>query len=129
MTRQGRRDTLPELALRRALYARGLRYRVDVAPLPGLRRRADVVFSAARVAVFVDGCFWHSCPLHGTSPKANAAWWAVKLVDNVRRDRDTDARLVEQGWVVIRVWEHEASEDAAERIAAAVRGRPSRARK
>jgi len=101
------RDTAPELAPRRLLHARGLRYRVDTAPLPGVRRRADVVFTRARVAVFVDGCFWHSCPLHATSPKANAVWWRTKLDTTVRRDRDTDTALSEAGWLVVRVWEHE----------------------
>ncbi|GIG36289.1 hypothetical protein Cpa01nite_16700 [Cellulomonas pakistanensis] len=106
MARQGRRDTAPELALRRELHRLGLRYRVDRA-LPGMpRRRADVVFTAARLAVFVDGCFWHACPDHATQPASNAAWWREKLATNVARDRDTDARLTAQGWEVLRFWEH-----------------------
>jgi DNA mismatch endonuclease (patch repair protein) len=116
MSRQRTRDTTPEMALRRLLHARGLRYRVDL-PLPGLpRRRADITFPAQRVAVFVDGCFWHGCPEHRTEPKANAAWWAVKLHRNIERDRETDFKLRELGWTVIRIWEHEDPERAAERV-------------
>jgi DNA mismatch endonuclease, patch repair protein len=125
MARQARSGTAPEIDLRRELHRRGLRFRVDL-PLdvPDLRRRrADVVFTRRRVAVFVDGCFWHACPSHATSPKANAAWWEAKLAGNVARDRDTDARLVAAGWVVVRVWEHEAVLDAADRVEAVVRGR------
>jgi DNA mismatch endonuclease (patch repair protein) len=123
MQRQARRDTAPELALRRDLWRRDLRYRVDVAPIRGLRRRADMVFSRARVAVYVDGCYWHSCPDHATVPKANREWWVAKLEANVARDRDTDARLLAAGWEVVRVWEHESMEDAADRIEAVVRSR------
>lgn len=118
--RQPARDTAPELALRRVLHARGLRYRVDLAPLPGLRRRADVVFTRARLAVFVDGCFWHRCPQHATEPKSNAAWWQAKLDRNVARDRDTDAVLAAAGWLVLRVWEHEDAQVAADRVLAAL---------
>lgn len=123
MERQARRDTKPELAVRRAVWGRGLRYRVDISPLPKIRRRADLVFTRARVAVFVDGCFWHSCPDHATTPKANRAWWLEKLAANVSRDRDTDERLEAAGWAVVRVWEHEDPELAAERVALAVRSR------
>ena len=101
MRQQRRRDTAPEMALRRRLHAQGLRYRVD-APLPTMRRRADLLFSSARVAVFVDGCFWHGCPEHGTQPMSNASWWAAKLAANVDRDRDTDRCLASLGWTVIR---------------------------
>jgi DNA mismatch endonuclease (patch repair protein) len=101
------------------LHARGLRYRVD-AVLPGMRRRADLLFTSARVAVFIDGCFWHGCPDHGTQPKSNAAWWAEKIISNVKRDRDTDQRLAAEGWTVVRVWEHEAPAMAAARVAAVV---------
>ncbi len=128
MERQARRDTKAELAVRRAVWRRGLRYRVDLAPLSGSRRRADLVFTRAKVAVFVDGCFWHGCPIHATAPKSNAEWWAEKLAANVRRDRDTDERLEAAGWLVVRVWEHEDPEEAAGRIVAAVdahRGRAS----
>jgi DNA mismatch endonuclease (patch repair protein) len=113
-TRQ--RDTTAEIGIRRALHAAGLRYRVDQTVLPGSKRRADLVFSSARVAVFVDGCFWHGCPIHGTQPKANGSWWLDKLEGNYRRDRDTDRRLTEAGWHVIRVWEHETPSEAAARI-------------
>ncbi len=118
-----RRDTAPELALRRRLHALGLRYRVDRPVIPGLRRRADVVFASAKVAVFVDGCYWHSCPTHGTQPKANASWWAEKLETNRHRDADTDRRLRLADWLVIRVWEHEDADHAARRIRTAVRRR------
>ncbi|WP_446664137.1 very short patch repair endonuclease [Flexivirga sp. B27] len=105
MRRQRRRDTAPELALRRALHARGHRYRVD-APLPGLpRRRADLLFPGARVAVFVDGCFWHGCPVHATEPRSNRDWWQQKLAGNRDRDRDTNQHLLDSGWAVIRIWE------------------------
>ncbi len=123
---QRRRDTAPELALRRLLHARGLRYRVDTAPLPGVRRRADVVFTRARVAVFVDGCFWHSCPVHATHPKANADWWRTKLEATVCRDRDTDATLAAAGWCVVRVWEHEPALETADRVAEAYSSRTAR---
>lgn len=116
MERQGRRDTKPELLLRRELFRRGRRYRVD-ASIEGLpRRRADIVFPRQRVAVFVDGCFWHSCPLHANVPANNRPWWEAKLQRNVERDRDTDAKLDQLGWTVLRVWEHEEASDAADRI-------------
>jgi DNA mismatch endonuclease (patch repair protein) len=126
MQRQARRDTAPEMALRRALHRRGLRYRVDAAPLPGLRRTADLVFPRERVAVYVDGCFWHACPQHASVPKANRAWWTEKLAANVRRDRDTDDRLERAGWAVVRVWSHEDAGVAADRVEAVVRERRSR---
>src|SRR5687767_12505647 len=100
-TRQ--RDTPKELALRSALTRLGLRYRIN-APVPGSRRTVDVLFVRAKVAVFVDGCFWHGCPEHATWPKANAAWWRAKLQTNVARDRDTDTKLQTLGWCVIRMW-------------------------
>jgi DNA mismatch endonuclease (patch repair protein) len=119
MVRQRRRDTEPEIAIRRLLFAQGFRYRVDAA-LPGMRRRADLLFRAARVAVFIDGCFWHGCPEHGTRPKSNADWWAEKIERNVQRDRDTDQRLVTGGWTVVRVWEHESPDGAARKVAEAL---------
>jgi DNA mismatch endonuclease (patch repair protein) len=126
MQTQRRRDTAPELALRRRLHALGLRFRVDLRVLPALRRRPDVAFTRARVAVFVDGCFWHSCPQHATRPAANRQWWADKLAANVTRDRDTDRRLDEAGWAVVRVWEHEDADTAARRVADVVRQRRPR---
>jgi len=120
MRKQGRRDTAPELALRRELWRRGLRYRVDVAPIRG-RRRADVVFTRDRVAVYVDGCFWHRCPLHATTPRSNQEWWTAKLDANVARDRATDEELSAVGWTVVRVWEHEEPEAAASRVQTALR--------
>jgi DNA mismatch endonuclease (patch repair protein) len=120
MSRQRRTGTAPEIALRRELHRRGRRYFVDRAPLPGLRRRADLVFPRHRVAVYVDGCFWHCCPEHATYPRNNAQWWAEKLAGNVARDRDTDARLGAAGWTVVRVWEHEDAAAAADRVQAAV---------
>ena len=113
------------MALRRALHAAGLRYRVDRPILPGNRRRADIVFPTAKVAVFVDGCFWHSCPLHRSYPQANASWWADKLKANRLRDADTNKRLRCAGWHVERVWEHEAPATAAMRIESVVFARRS----
>jgi DNA mismatch endonuclease (patch repair protein) len=86
-----------------------------------VRRQVDIAFGTARVAVFVDGCFWHSCPLHATTAKANAAFWRAKLAANQRRDRDTDRRLKHAGWRVVRVWEHENARTAAKRVAKMIR--------
>ncbi|MCJ0894138.1 very short patch repair endonuclease [Rhodococcus sp. ARC_M5] len=116
LSKQKRRDTKPEVALRRALHRRGLRYFVDRAPLKGMRRRADLVFPKRKVAVYVDGCFWHSCPVHATKPRNNAQWWADKLAANVARDRDTDEKLLAEGWRVVRIWEHEDPAIAADRV-------------
>lgn len=115
------RDTKPELRLRSALHARGLRYFVDRAPVDGIRRRADILFPRKKIAVFVDGCFWHGCPDHFTVSKTNPDYWAAKVEVNRRRDRETDALLEDLGWQVIRVWEHEDVRNAAERIVEAVR--------
>lgn len=119
LEKQRQRDTVPETRLRRELHARGLRYRVDY-PIPVPRRRADIVFTRQQVAVFVDGCYWHGCPQHSSVPKNNAEWWRRKLDANIERDRDTDRRLEEADWLVIRVWEHEHVEKAADRVEAAV---------
>src|SRR5262245_8505877 len=127
MQSQRQRDTAPEIALRSALHKSGLRFRVDY-KLPGMRRRADIAFPSARVAVFVDGCFWHGCPRHGTSPKANAEWWAEKIATNVARDRDTDARLQEAGWTSVRVWEHEPADVAVTLVQRALHERTPRTR-
>jgi DNA mismatch endonuclease (patch repair protein) len=120
MRAQRERDTGIERAIRSLLHARGLRFRIHRRLLPGSRREVDVVFPGAKVAVFVDGCFWHGCPEHGTWPRNNAEFWRDKIEGNVSRDRDTDARLEADGWTVVRVWEHEAPADAAARIADAV---------
>ena len=114
-----RRDTTPELAVRRLVHAAGLRYRVDFAPLGG-RRRADIVFAKQHIAVFIDGCYWHSCPEHGTSPKRNSDYWLPKLSRNVERDRETNGLLEAAGWTVLRFWEHEPADDVAARIVSAV---------
>ena len=116
-------DTAPERRLRSALHRMGLRFRKNSHPVGTLRCRADVVFRSARVAVFVDGCFWHRCPEHGTSPRSHSAYWEAKLDRNVARDRRQDAALQAAGWQVVRVWEHEVPEVAAERVAAVVRAR------
>ena len=121
------RDTKPEIALRKALHARGLRYRVDVAAERDVRSRPDVVFRRSRVAVFVDGCFWHGCPEHGTMPAANRDYWAAKLARNAERDARVDALLAARGWTVVRVWEHEEPDEAARRIESAGREAQSRA--
>ena len=121
MSNTGQRDTPAEMKIRRRLHGMELRYRVDFPVLKGLRRRADIVFTKVRVAVFVDGCFWHGCPEHGTWPKSNAGFWRDKIETNGRRDRDTDERLAAAGWKVIRVWEHEDPDETAERIARIVR--------
>lgn len=115
------RDTKPELALRRAVHARGMRYRVSARPLPGVRRTADLVFTRVKVAVFMDGCFWHGCPQHHTPATTNSEYWAEKVRRNRKRDAEIDHLLTAQGWTVIRVWEHEDPIEAAERVAAAVR--------
>ncbi|MFJ6381708.1 very short patch repair endonuclease [Kitasatospora sp. NPDC092039] len=117
------RDTQPELALRRLVHAAGLRYRVAAKPLQGMRRSADLLFRPARVAVFVDGCFWHGCPEHFVPPKTNPDYWREKIGRNVQRDRDTDARLAAEGWLVLRFWEHEAAETCAPMVVANVRQR------
>lgn len=123
MSRVPRRDSLPELAVRRQLHSRGLRYRVDVRPEPSIRRRADVVFRRERVAVFVDGCYWHGCPEHCRLSGANLAWWESKIAANRARDRDTDAQLETAGWVVVRAWSHEDPDAVAATVEATVRGR------
>lgn len=121
LARQARKDTAAELALRRELHRRGLRYRVEH-PVPGLpRRRMDIAFTRAKVAVFVDGCFWHACPEHGTNPTRNGGWWAEKLRRNVERDRETDAHLQALGWLVVRVWEHDSATCGADAVEATLR--------
>ena len=115
MTNTKRRDTKPELALRSSLHGMGLRFSVD-RPVRGTRRRSDVVFPTERVAVYVDGCFWHGCPQHGTVPKQNRQWWLDKLAANRQRDVDTDAALRADGWTVLRFWEHDDPLAAAAKV-------------
>lgn len=117
-----RKDTTPELAVRRRLHAEGLRYRVDYpADSTDRRRRADIVFTRARVVVFIDGCFWHGCPDHFIAPKRNADYWGPKIARNMERDRASTARLQEDGWRVLRFWEHEDHDDVVAQILEVVR--------
>jgi DNA mismatch endonuclease (patch repair protein) len=116
-----RTDTKPELALRAALHARGYRYRKDFRlDLPQRRVRPDIAFTRRKVAVFVDGCFWHACPDHGSRPKNNDWYWSPKLAKNVERDRAADAALAQAGWTVVRLWEHVPVGDAVAAVMAAV---------
>jgi DNA mismatch endonuclease (patch repair protein) len=114
-----RRDTAPEVALWQALADLGCEPQLDF-PLAGTRRRADAAFPEARIAVFVDGCFWHGCPDHGTWPRANADAWRAKIEANMARDQSTDELLARNGWTVIRAWEHEDARSVADAIAAAL---------
>ncbi|MFD2417299.1 very short patch repair endonuclease [Amycolatopsis pigmentata] len=123
MSRQRARNTAAETGLRRHLHRLGLRYRVHRRPIASIRREADVVFGPAKVAVFVDGCFWHGCPEHGTWPKRNSEFWRSKIEKNRARDVDTDQQLAEAGWLAVRVWEHEDPEVAAKRVATLVTAR------
>jgi DNA mismatch endonuclease, patch repair protein len=126
---QGNRaeDTRPEVAVRSAVHALGLRFRKHLSPLAGLRCRADLVFTRQRVVVFVDGCFWHGCPEHGVSPTTNSAYWSAKLGGNIDRDLRNEAALAAAGWTVVRIWEHEDAVEAAHRVAAALRATPATA--
>jgi len=126
MKAQRRRDTSCEVQLRRLLHSRKLRYRLDIRPEPSLRRRADIVFTRAKVAVFVDGCFWHGCPQHRSWPVNNADWWREKIKRNKDRDASTTTALKENGWIVVRIWEHDDAIRAAERISTVVVNRTLR---
>ncbi len=126
MQRVRQKNTSAESALRSRLHALGLRYRIQVPILAKPRRVSDIVFAAPRVVVFVDGCFWHGCPEHGTWPKQNAEFWRTKIIANQARDRDTDARLRADGWAVVRIWAHEAPKEAALRIAEIVLARKAK---
>ncbi|GAA4570262.1 very short patch repair endonuclease [Planotetraspora kaengkrachanensis] len=117
------RDTRPELALRKAAHALGLRYRVSARPVPSVRRTADMVFPKAKIAVFLDGCFWHGCPEHHTKSATNAEYWAEKVRRNRERDAETDGLLTAEGWLAIRIWEHEPPLQAAQMIASIVASR------
>ena len=117
MQMQRERDTAPELALRRELHRRGLRYLLDRPVVPGTRRRVDIVFPKTRIAVFVDGCFWHGCPEHGKrTHHINGWYWPMKIAGNQERDADTNARLRAADWLVIRVWEHDNPSEVADLI-------------
>jgi DNA mismatch endonuclease (patch repair protein) len=124
MRRTRRSGTRPEMALRRALHRRGLRFVVD-RPVPGgnRRRRVDILLRGARIAVFVDGCFWHSCPEHSHLPRTNTSWWRLKFRGIARRDRDTDSQLAAAGWLAVRIWEHEDPAEAAQAVEQLVRDR------
>jgi DNA mismatch endonuclease (patch repair protein) len=117
------RDTKVELRVRSALHAAGLRYRLQVKVPGSTRRTIDVAFPKQRVAVFLDGCFWHGCPIHHTVSKTNAGFWADKVATNRERDRDTDRLLREAGWVSLRFWEHDDVEVVVESVSASVAGR------
>jgi DNA mismatch endonuclease (patch repair protein) len=117
------RDTQPELRVRRLVHASGLRYRVDTRPVPTLRFRADLVFTRARVAVFIDGCFWHGCPEHYRSAQKNARFWSKKVRENAARDERVTSTLKDAGWEVIRAWEHENPQAVADHIVRVVRAR------
>jgi DNA mismatch endonuclease (patch repair protein) len=118
-----RTDTAPERQLRAELHRRGLRFRKDFSVRLPVRARVrpDIVFTRAKLAVFVDGCFWHQCPAHGTMPKSNVAYWEPKLRANVARDRHVDSLLNEHGWTVVRIWEHDHQDQAADRIVEVLR--------
>ena len=115
------RDTGPEIALRRELFRRGLRYRVGMAPLPGVRRTVDIVFPGAKVAVFVDGCYWHGCPEHCRVPKTHSEYWDSKIKHNAERDLATTKTFEDAGWRVLRLWEHETVNEMADAVQQAVR--------
>lgn len=117
------RDTKPERLIRSLLHRRGLRFRKHLRPVKALRCTADIVFPRERCAVFVDGCFWHGCPLHGEQPVANAEYWKNKIRRNRSRDLRNTQALIDAGWLVIRVWEHEDPEEVANRIEAALLSR------
>ncbi|WP_427869568.1 very short patch repair endonuclease [Leucobacter luti] len=119
------RDTKPELAVRRLVHAAGLRYRVNARPEKDLRRTADLLFTRARTAVFIDGCYWHGCPKHSTTPATNKDYWEAKLLRNRSRDIETTAVLEERGWLVLRFWEHENPVAVADRVVGSVRSRRS----
>ncbi|MEV7102903.1 very short patch repair endonuclease [Streptomyces atroolivaceus] len=120
MSRQARRDTAPEVAVRKLLHATGYRYRLNER-VPGMSRRTiDIAFTRVKVAVMIDGCFWHGCPEHATQPSANSEWWRQKLDRNMARDIETTEHLTGAGWTVLRFWEHESPRDVVERITTTV---------
>lgn len=130
MVANRRRDTAIEVAVRRRLHRVGLRYRVDYAPDPSQRRRrADIVFPKLRIAVYIDGCFWHGCPEHYTPPKSNTEYWQPKIVRNRARDAETDESLRSLGWTVLRYWEHEGAGGIADAVAGEVQRQRREARR
>jgi len=120
MAKVRQKGTDAEIALRRELFRRGLRYRIDYEVLKKPRRVADVAFPGLKIAIFVDGCFWHGCPVHATWPKQNAEFWRQKIEANRLRDADTNSRLLDVDWTVLRFWEHESPIEAAETVTQAV---------
>lgn len=122
------RDTSLELRVRRELHRRGLRYRVDIAPIAGLRSRADIVFTRRHIAVYLDGCFWHGCPVHGVTPTTNGEYWVPKLARNKERDAQANLALEDAGWAVLRFWEHEDTASVADVIETVVRAAPMQPR-
>jgi DNA mismatch endonuclease, patch repair protein len=126
MSRTRQRDNARELSLRSALHHLGFRFRLHQRMFEGSTRTADIVFPRAQLAIFMDGCFWHGCPVHASWPNTNADWWRKKIEANRRRDRDTDERLAAGGWEVLRVWEHEKLEEAVVRVEVALRERSRR---
>ena len=123
------RDTRFELRIRSALHRRGLRYRVNHRPVSEIRRTADIVFTRAHVAVMLDGCFWHGCPDHFVMPKTNTAWWRAKFASNRERDIETSRLLGEAGWLILRFWEHESTDEIVDAIESTVRGSYDRTRR
>lgn len=113
MVANRRRDTQPELRVRRLLHAAGLRYTIDARPDPAVRGKADIVFNRRRIVVFIDGCFWHGCPVHAVQPKSNTTYWGPKLARNRERDLEVTAALLNRGWTVLRFWEHEPADSVA----------------
>lgn len=123
-----RTDTRPEVAVRSELHRRGLRFRKNfLLRVGGTRVRPDIVFTRRRVAVFVDGCYWHGCPVHASTPMVNREYWEPKLAANVSRDRRVDDALRDSGWSVIRAWEHESPVDVADRVVTRIRAEGSAA--
>jgi DNA mismatch endonuclease (patch repair protein) len=117
------RDTGPEVALRKLLFARGLRYRVGYKPIKGERITVDIAFLGPRVIVLVDGCFWHACPQHHRPPKTHCEYWEAKMARNQARDAHVTAALEQAGWTVLRFWEHEPAEQVAEQVTQLLKGR------
>lgn len=118
-----RSGTLAELKIRKELDKLGIPYEVQERPISTLNRKADILFRESRIAVFIDGCFWHGCPIHGTKAKSNEIFWSTKIQTNIQRDEDTNRLLQEQGWLVVRIWEHENPEEAVHHIATLLKSR------